>query len=184
MPEFRNLVRAALFTGCRYGELTRLQVKDLDAKGGTVYVSESKSGKPRHVFLTEESVQWFTSLVAGKSPNAFILTREGVKRTKRKDFDTQWTDHDQKYYMALACEAARLEPIGFHELRHTYASALVNAGVPLAYVAAQLGHVDTKMVEKYYGHLCPSAMADAIRAAAPKFGLAASRVNPLKTKKA
>lgn len=43
--------------------------------------------------------------------------------------------------------------------------------VPLAFVAAQLGHADTRMVEKHYGHLAPSAMADAIRALAPKLGI-------------
>ena len=58
---------------------------------------------------------------------------------------------------------------------------LVNAGCPLIYVAAQLGHSDTRMVEKHYGHLAPSAMADAIRAALPKLGLVeAPKVEPLK----
>ncbi len=51
----------------------------------------------------------------------------------------------------------------FHELRQTYASILVNHGVALAYVAAQLGHTDTRMFEQYYGHLCPNAQAEAIR---------------------
>jgi integrase len=70
--------------------------------------------------------------------------------------------------MAKACQDAGIEPVGFHELRHTYASHLVNRGVPLAYVAAQLGHADTRMVMRYYGHLAPSAMAEAIRKAAPR----------------
>jgi integrase len=48
---------------------------------------------------------------------------------------------------------------------------LVNAGCPLAFVAEQLGHSDTRMVEKHYGHLAPTAKADAIRAAMPKQGL-------------
>ena len=58
---------------------------------------------------------------------------------------------------------------------------LVNAGCPLAYVAAQLGHSDTRMVEKHYGHLAPSALADSIRALMPKLGLMeAPKVEPLK----
>jgi len=64
-----------------------------------------------------------------------------------------------------------MDPLGFHELRHSYASMLVNAGCPLAYVAAQLGHTDTRMVEKHYGHLAPTALADSIRALMPKQGL-------------
>ncbi len=47
--DFRPLVRAALETGCRYSELTRLEVHDFNRDGGTVGIRKSKSGKPRHV---------------------------------------------------------------------------------------------------------------------------------------
>ena len=73
--------------------------------------------------------------------------------------------------MARACEAAKIKHLTFHELRHTYASALVNAGVPLAFVARQLGHADTRMVELHYGHLAHSAMAESIRRLTPTLGL-------------
>ena len=181
-PEFRDLARAALFTGCRYGELTRIQVKDFNSAAGTLFIAESKSGKSRHVVLTDEARDWFAGITAGKPFHSLILIREKVFRTTRKAANpgAGWADHDQKYYMALACEAAGIEPLGFHELRHTYASALVNAGVPLAYVASQLGHVDISMVQKHYGHLCPSAMADAIRAAAPRLGTGAPKIASLK----
>jgi hypothetical protein len=43
-------------------------------------------------------------------------------------------------------------------------------GVPLMIVAKNLGHNDTRMVEKHYGHLAPSYEASAIRAGAPRFG--------------
>ena len=52
--DFRDLVRAALFTGCRYGELTRLRAGDINPDSGTVFVGQSKSGKARHVVLTDE----------------------------------------------------------------------------------------------------------------------------------
>lgn len=45
-------------------------------------------------------------------------------------------------------------------------------GVPLIVVAKNLGHSDTRMVEKHYGHLAPSYVDDAIRAGAPRFGSA------------
>jgi hypothetical protein len=38
-------------------------------------------------------------------------------------------------------------------------------------VAKNLGHRDTRMVEKHYGHLAPSYITDAIRAGAPRFGM-------------
>ena len=44
-------------------------------------------------------------------------------------------------------------------------------GVPLAVVAAQLGHKDTRMVEKHYGHLAPNYVADTVRAAFSPLGI-------------
>ncbi len=57
------------------------------------------------------------------------------------------------------------------DLRHTYASGLVNAGLPMAYVASQLGHSDTRITEKHYGHLAPNAMAEAVRRLTPTLGI-------------
>ena len=54
-------------------------------------------------------------------------------------------------------------------------------GVPMQVVSENLGHADTRMVEKHYGHLAPSHKRDAIRAGAARFGLvAASNVRPLR----
>jgi hypothetical protein len=44
-------------------------------------------------------------------------------------------------------------------------------GVPLAVIAAQLGHSDTRMVEKHYGHLAPSYVAETVRHAFGSLGL-------------
>jgi hypothetical protein len=44
-------------------------------------------------------------------------------------------------------------------------------GVPLAVIAAQLGHADTRMVEKHYGHLSPSYVADTVRKAFGSVGI-------------
>lgn len=57
--DFRDLVKAALLTGCRYGELIRMRVQDYIADAGVVWVRESKSGKSRHVPLTEEGRECF-----------------------------------------------------------------------------------------------------------------------------
>ena len=62
--------------------------------------------------------------------------------------------------------------MGFHQLRHSYASALVSAGMPLAYVAQLTGHADTRMLEKHYAHLTPDFTANAIRNAGPDLGFA------------
>jgi integrase len=183
-PGFRELVQAALFTGCRYGELGRLAVRDFNAEAGTIFIETSKSGKPRQIVLTQEGTDWFKAQVAGKTSLATLLTRPNATGAPRKGQPDPfaWGDHDQKKLMCAACTAAELDPLGFHELRHTYASGLVNAGVPLAYVAAQLGHVNTNMVEKHYGHLCPNALALSIRRLSPALQISEARVEPLKIK--
>jgi len=47
-------------------------------------------------------------------------------------------------------------------------------------VARNLGHADTRMVERHYGHLAPSYVADAVRMSAPRFGKIASNVTALR----
>ena len=61
-------------------------------------------------------------------------------------------------------------------LRHTWSSLSVMMGMPLLVVSKNLGHSDTRMVEKHYGHLAPSYVAEAVRKHAPVFGVAASNV--------
>ncbi len=173
---FKELVQAALYTGCRYGELCRLAVRDFNVSGGSIFVEVSKSGKSRHITLTQEGIDWFKALAAGKPSGALLFTRTNAKGKARKGMDDPfaWGPHDQKKAIVDACIAAKIDPIGFHELRHTYASGLVNAGVPLPFVAAQLGHADTAMVEKHYGHLCPTAKSDAIRKLSPVLAISDS----------
>jgi len=49
----------------------------------------------------------------------------------------------------------RYPPATLYTLRHTYASHLVQVGMPLLYVASALGHRDARMVERHYGHFAP-----------------------------
>jgi integrase len=161
-PEFRPLVQAALQTGCRYGELTRLEVADFNPDSGTLAIRRSKSGKARHVVLTDEGVSFFRQLIAGRAGSEIML---------RKANGEPWRASHQLRPIAQASQRANVNPpVNFHALRHTWASHAVMNGVPLLVVAKNLGHADTRMVEKHYGHLAPSYIMDAIRAGAPKFG--------------
>jgi integrase len=161
---FRKLVHAALLTGCRFSELAASQAADFNGATGTLHVRVSKSGKGRHVVLTDEGTKFFAALAAGRAGNTRLLP---------KDDGGKWLKSHQTRPMGEACKAARIgPPAGFHTLRHTYASLSIMGGAPLMVVARNLGHVDTRMVEKHYGHMSASYVADAIRAAAPRFGIA------------
>jgi integrase len=165
--DFRRLVQAALATGARYGELITLRAEDFSPDSGTVHVRTSKSGKGRHIVLNDEGIALFKGLVAGKPASDFLLTKANA---------SAWKTAHQRRPMVEACKRARITlPASFHILRHTWASLAVMAGAPLMVVARNLGHGDTRMVEKHYGHLAPSYIAEAIRAAAPKFGIKPER---------
>ena len=163
-PDFRRLVQAALETGCRYGELTRLTCADFNPDTGTIAIRTSKTGKPRHVVLTEEGQKFFAQVCAGRPGNQLaFLKKDG----------SQWQKSNQKRPWDDAAERAKIDGASFHTLRHTWASLAVMAGVPLLVVAENLGHSDTRMVEKHYGHMSKSHVAEAIRAGAPRFGFKA-----------
>jgi len=153
--EFRPMLLAALHTGCRYGELCALVREDYAPDSGTLFVRVSKSGKPRHVVLTDEGQRFFARIAAGVKPGCLLLTRAS---------GTAWGKSHQTRFMTDAVKAARIAAVSFHELRHTYASKLVSKGAPMAVVAAQLGHTDTRMVEKHYAHMAPNFVADTVRA--------------------
>jgi integrase len=162
-PEFRPLVQAALATGARYGELGALLVSDFNPDAGTLHIRTSKSGRARHVVLTNEGRDFFEGLTTGRGGGEPIFGR-------------RWAKSDQIRPMRETCERAKINPpIGFHGLRHTWASLAVMNGVPLMVVAKNLGHADTRMVEKHYGHMSKSHVADAIRKGAPTFGFKASK---------
>lgn len=160
---FRDLVRAALLTGCRYGELTRMRASDFGAEAGTITVRESKAGKPRHVALTDEGQQLFTALTAGKTGRDPIFVRD--------DGEPWGPSHQQRPLEAASKRAKILPAATFHILRHTYASSLAMKGVPMGVIAAQLGHADTRMTEKHYAHLAPNYVAETVRAALPALGI-------------
>jgi integrase len=158
-PEpLRTIVRGALLTGARYSELARLHVADFHRDSGTVLVRTSKAGKVRHIELTAEGLDFFKEITAGRAGIEFLFHRDGVT----------WGKSHQQRPLTEACRVGKVTPAAsFHTLRHTYASLMVMDAVPLMVVARNLGHADTRMVEKHYGHLATSYVREAIRAAKP-----------------
>ncbi|AZO39497.1 MAG: site-specific integrase [Mesorhizobium sp.] len=154
----RDLVSAALVTGARFGELARLRVSDYDAANKSVFVAESKSGKPRHIPLPAGGAELFERLAADRPSGEPLLRQESGAAWAPSTYNRSWK--------ALLTQA-KLSDVTLHELRHTYASTMVRNGAPLIVVAEALGHSDTRMAEKHYAHLAPSYVADTIRRLAP-----------------
>jgi len=165
--DFRVLVQAALQTGARYQELARLRVSDFNADAGTLHIRKTKTHKDRHIVLTDEGRSFFGQLAAGQPSTALLLGHE-------------WKTSRQAPLIAEACKHAGIDPpLNFHALRHTWASLSVMGGMPVMVVARNLGHADTRMVERHYGHLAPSYVAESVRKHAPRFGKTSSNVRAL-----
>jgi integrase len=164
--DLRQVVIAATVTGMRYGEVCQLRACDFERDSKTILVAYSKSGKPRHIYLSQEGVQFFEQASAGKDGWDPMFTRSN---------DEPWGKSHQFRPLREACVAARIEPvISIHILRHTYARRLALAGAPLMAIAAQLGHGDYRMTERHYAHLTPNYVADVVRASFGAFGIVPS----------
>ncbi|MCB9693533.1 MAG: site-specific integrase [Alphaproteobacteria bacterium] len=155
-PAWHALFATALKTGLRQGELVALEWHDLElGDHPRVHVRRAvvegnvgtpKNGRERVVPLPSDLVAIlrehprtlgtdlvFPSPTGDHLPPATILKR--LRRVQR---------------------LAKLEEVTFHDLRHSYASQLATAGVPLAAIQAYLGHSDIQTTMRY-AHLCPVA---------------------------
>ena len=174
---FRPLVRAAVLTGCRWGELREMRVHQYKPGAKTVAVVHTKGGRDRQVPLTDEGVAFFGEVTVRRPSNALMFERSDK---------VPWGPQDQKRPMAAGCVKAKIVPaVGFHALRHTYGSLLAMEGVPLHVIAQAMGHRDNRMTERHYAHLAPGYVADTIRENLPSFdGTKRSEVSDLAKKRA
>ena len=160
--DFRRIVTAALLTGARYGELCRLRTADFNEGAGVIEIAAGKTGKGRTVPLTDEGRAFFCALAAGKVRAARLLTRGDGE---------PWGESHQHRPIGDACAIAKIEPaIGFHILRHTAASRLVNRGVPMSVIAKVLGNSET-ICAKHYAHVADDYADKMVRAAGSTPGI-------------
>jgi integrase len=140
--------------GLRIGELTDLEldcVHEVAGQGAWLKVPLGKLDTERMVPLDEETVTIIDRIVAHRSPgNPIPHPRTG----KRADF--LLTHHGRRLSpealrdeLSRAAARARVGHVTPHALRHTYATALVNAGVSLQSLMALLGHVSAEMSLRY-----------------------------------
>jgi integrase len=160
--EFRPLLRAALLTGARYGELARMNVRDFNPTTAQLYVAPSKSGKARYIPLNAAGVQLFKTLTTGRGPNLPMFVRSNGEA---------WGKNHQQRPLLEACKRAKIvPPLRFHEARHSYASALAQAGADLLTISKLLGHADTRITSRNYAHLGDRTLANAVNNMLPDFG--------------
>jgi len=141
----------ALNTGMRRGELLGLRWEDVDLPGKTLKVTagNAKSRKARHIPLNREALE---VLRTTRKDGEAGLVFPSPKGKRMGNINSSWE---------ALLEAAGIEGFRFHDLRHTFASRLVMAGVDLNTVRELLGHSDIRMTLRY-AHLAPDKLAQAV----------------------
>ena len=148
----KPMVLLALNTGLRRGEVFNLSWTDVDFAKRVLIIegATSKSGQTRHVQLNSQAClilqDWHKQ---SKSDYVFPSPRTGERFNNIKK---SW---------AGLLERAAIKSFRFHDLRHSFASKLVAAGVDLYTVKGLMGHSTIQMTERY-AHLAPEHMADAV----------------------
>jgi integrase len=148
------IVLLALNTGLRRGELFNLRWLDVDLARAllTVEGDGAKSGQSRHVPLNTEAVKVLRTWRGAETQAADAHVFPGPEGERLEDIKGAWLP---------LVKAATVTGFTFHDLRHTFASKLVMAGVDLNTVRELLGHADLKMTLRY-AHLAPEHKAAAV----------------------
>jgi integrase len=172
-PREYPLFLCAVRTGLRLGELLGLQWGDIDFTGRFIEVRRNrvagrtttpKSGKIRRVDMSRQLTETLRALRTARKAEAL---RRGWRQVPEWVFCNEAgrpLDGDnlrhRVFYRILA--KAGLRRIRFHDLRHTFASLLIQNRESLAYVRDQLGHASIQLTVDTYGHLVPGANRQAV----------------------
>ena len=144
-----QVIRLLLYTGARKREVLDARWEHIDLERRTLTVPLSKSGRPRHIPLSDAAMELLRALPRDPSiPWVFWNPRTGKPPVS------------VFYAWDTIRKRVGLSEVRLHDLRHTFASFLVNSGRSLYEVQALLGHHDPKVTMRY-AHLSPAALVEA-----------------------
>jgi integrase len=154
-PYLANILKAALFTGLRKGDLLHMKWEDVDLERGLLnFREEKKRGKFAIKHLNDDMISLLMSIPKGKSDYIFngpVPRKKGKVKEKYAalpDPDgTLLKDVKRSFHSAL--KKAGIKDFRFHDLRHTSASYLIMRGASLKAVQEHLGHTSINMTQRY-----------------------------------
>ncbi|MBI3585424.1 MAG: site-specific integrase [Nitrospinae bacterium] len=151
-PHLKPIVITALNTGMRKGEILSLErEKHIDLRHGFILLDVTKNGERREIPINNTMRNLFQKLIPRTDiPYVFYGP------------DTGKPYGDIKKGFQSAIRRAGIKDFHFHDLRHTFASHLVMAGVDLTTISRLLGHKDIKMTLRY-AHLAPAHLTEAVK---------------------
>lgn len=135
----KSIIKVAIHSGMRRGEIFNLKWQDVDLEKRELNVINTKSGRSRWIPLNEVLSKEFRRMkqISSQSEYVFINSNTGLPFV------------DIKKAFKSACKRAKVQGLRFHDLRHTFASRLVANGVDLITVKDLLGHSSVRITERY-----------------------------------
>lgn len=152
-PWLHDLVTFALHTGMRMGEILELTWRGVDFTRRTVTVMRSKNGERRTIPVNETVLR-----VLKEKARVRSLASDLVFCSKA--FTPMESGHLRRSFR-LSLSKAKIEEFHFHDLRHTFATRLVQAGIDLYKVQQLLGHKSPIMTQRYAHHY-PESLRDGV----------------------
>jgi len=153
----KPILIVALNTGMRRGEVLGLRWSDIDFVNYNMHVKNTKSGKDRIVPMN--------SLVAATLKKQDMSSEFVFPHPQRKNKALK----DVSYSLKTACDKCGIEKLRFHDLRHTAATFMVQAGVDLVTIKEILGHSTIQMT-MIYCHSSQEAKRKAVQELEKAFG--------------
>lgn len=149
-PWLRFLVRLAIASGCRQGELLALRWRHVDFDNGALVVEDSKSGESRRVPLHPVMLEELRTIRG--LPDGYVVTYENGRPPA--------ADNVSSAFKKAARKIERGD-LRFHDLRHIAGSRLLAAGAALPEVASFLGH-KTLIMARRYSHTSWTRLRDLV----------------------
>lgn len=139
-PDYlKPILVIALNTGMRRGEILNLRWDQVDLRGRQIAVRKTKSGKDRLIPISSRLLSVFSLLGPHRGESRLVFPNPATGRP--------YTEVKKSFKMA--CERAGIEGLRFHDLRHTFATRLVKAGVDIITVRDLLGHFSIRVTQRY-----------------------------------
>jgi len=150
--DLKPVLTTAVNTGMRLGELLALTWAEVDLTQRLITVRHTKNGRLRRLPINDGLLEALKAL-HGKSSKAEYVFRSPRNGNRRKSVRTAFE---------AATRRAGFSKLRFHDLRHTFATRLVAAGVDIVTVKELMGHRDISMTMRY-AHSAPERSLDAVR---------------------
>jgi integrase len=149
----KEIILFALNTGLRQDELLSLEWSRVSLLRKTILIQETKNGKPKTLPLNRIALDVINERSKIKSiKNDLVFFDSNGKKINPHSLRTS-------FYRVM--RKAGIKDFRFHDLRHTFATRLAQAGVDLYKISKLLGHKDIKMTQRY-AHHCSDSLRDGV----------------------